>query len=87
MHDSVDAFECTSNAILIAHVTNKESNIRILVRRKLLRHLELFQLVPRENHQTLNLRKTCQHGFDERLAERAGTPGNKDTGLSQETGF
>ena len=88
--DYVDPFEGTTQAGLVANVTDKVAQGRVLIRRKLLAHFVLFQLVAGVDHDTLYARVFFQEGFSRMrvrtsqcplLSKRSCYPATAETSL------
>ncbi len=75
MHHVIDAIQRAVQAILIAHITDKEANA--LVTLEPLGHVPLFHFVAGENNDLLRVVFGQCHRH-ERIAEGAGTAGNED---------
>jgi hypothetical protein len=80
MDDDIDAFERAAQTRFVAHVADEIADRLVFARRILLRHLELLQLVAREDHQPLQTRIPLEHGFHEGLAEGTGAAGEQNAG-------
>src|SRR5678816_2496181 len=80
MDKDVDSVDGTIEAIPIANVSNKEAQIRILIDRVLLAHLELLQLVSAEDDK-LPGPKVMENVMSEGFSERARPPGDQNRRL------
>ena len=78
VNHNVDALAGAVQALAVAHIADEIADGRVLAGLKLLAHLVLLQLIAREHHQPLYLRKSFENGADELLAERAGAARNED---------
>ncbi len=81
----VDVLHRTVEAVAVAHVADEEPQLRVLVVRERLLHLELLELVSRVHDHSANARIAVEDGADELLAEGTGSSGDKD-GLAVEHG-
>lgn len=78
MDHGIDAMQCATQAVPVPDIADEVAQRRVLLRGKLLRHLELFEFVAAENNQTFDIRIVIQHVSDESFAKATGAAGNED---------
>ena len=81
----VDALHRAVEPVAVTNVADEEPQLRVLVVREDLLHLELLELVSRVHDHSANAGIAVEDGADELLAEGTGSSGDKD-GLAVEHG-
>jgi len=77
--DIVNFVEGPDQALTVAYISDKVTETTMLLWRKDLRHLILFLLITREDHQAPNIRPISKDSPDEGTTERARTTSHQDT--------
>jgi len=77
MHHDLHPVEGAIQAVLVSHIADEEAEVRIAVDRKVLPHLELFELVPAVDGQASRAMLRQDSG-DELSTERARAAGQQN---------